>query len=75
MSSKLSFKNDKKTYELLFSLEKDNNKEYIVYADEKENKSGCKKAYAGIYNGKEIYPIDCEEDMYLLENILKNLDR
>ena len=71
MKNVLSFKNDKKKYDPLLSVLKDN-KEYIIYTEKKD--SGPKYAYAAVKDDMHLTPVE-EEDLYFLERILDNLEK
>ncbi len=64
--------------EILYLFDSDEtNKSYIVYTDNTKTESGELKVYANIYNkngGKELLPIETEEEWNTIEAILAKLE-
>lgn len=75
MENKIVIENGKKSqeYEILATCISKNDKEYIVYTDNKKDKDGFVGTYAGILNGKSILPLSNDEDVDIIQNLLNKL--
>lgn len=67
---------DGKKYDVICAYEKDN-KKYLIYTENKEDKDGFIKAYAGIYNEEkeELLPIKNDNEIEMINSILEKLTK
>ena len=66
-------------FDVLFTFDSDEtNKSYIVYTNHEKDKNGKEIVYSSIYDSKgddkSLYPIETDEELKTIENILSSIE-